>query len=221
MRKNRILPMAMMMHYDGQPLVSKDSMKGLLNQVRMLYKIGAGSVQVTVLSPACGTKDYIPVMKSGIILESLDGQRVDDHLWDGNHVISVGSTSVPWKLQRNVLLAYISFYNPINFCRTFLNRRRKWSHFFLQIWGMWGLAITARRLIPWMSRLRAVAKGRYIAYREPPGPRLPIVHIEPATVHTEKPSMPAVRPVASGPLVVEIEQPKRKHVERRASLSKY
>lgn len=173
MRKERILPMAMMMHYDGQPMRSKDSMAGILNQVKFLFDKGAASVQVTVLGPAAGTKDYDDVMKRGIIFKTLDGQRVDDYLWDGNHVISIGS-SKPWQLQRNVLLAYAAFYNPINLVRAFLRPHRKWSDLYLQLWGMWGVAFTAWRLIPWAFRLKAAAAKRFTLWRDVPRSKLPI-----------------------------------------------
>lgn len=187
LRRQRILPMAMMMHYDGQPLVSRDSMQGLLNQIRFLYRAGAGSVQVTVLGPAAGTKDYDEVMRSGIILKTLAGRHVDDWCWDGNHVISVGSSTTPWKLQRNVLLGYGLFYNPLNLARAIFRKHWKWSDLFLQVWGMWGLALTAWKLIPWMFRLRAVAQGRYGVYRAVPESALPIVPpAEPDDRHAER-----------------------------------
>lgn len=173
MRKQRILPMAMMMHYDGQPLVSKGSMDGILNQVRFLFKAGAASVQVTVLGPAAGTKDYDEVLQKGIIFKTLAGQKVEDHYWDGNHVISVG-TSQPWKLQRDVLLSYATFYNPVNLVRALLRPHRKWSDIFLQLWGMWGLGKTAWQLVPWMLKLRAAGKKQYTVWRDVPKTRLPI-----------------------------------------------
>lgn len=177
MRQHRILPMAMMMHFDGQPLTSpKGTMNGLLNQVRYLQKVGAASVQVTVLGPAAGTKDYDAVLKSGIILETLGGKQVEDCYWDGNHVISIGSSSQPWKLQRNMLLAYAAFYNPWNLLRSFVKKQRKWSDTFLQIWGMWGLAKTAGRLVPWMLRIaKQVDRKRYTVLRDVPHSRYPIV----------------------------------------------
>lgn len=168
MRRQRILPMAMMMHYDGQPLRSRDSMAGLSNQVQFLYHVGAASVQVTVLGPATGTKDYDAVMRSGVILDRLGNERVEDVYWDGNHVISVGSSSQPVNLQRNMLLAYGLFYNPVNLVRNFFRRHWKWSDLFLQLWGMWGLAVTCWRLLPWRRKLRQVAAGRYTVHTDVP-----------------------------------------------------
>lgn len=174
MRRQRIIPMAMLMHFDGQPLSTPGSMLGLLQQVKFLYGVGAGTVQVTVLGPAAGTKDYDPVLKSGIILKTLAGQGVPDRYWDGNHVISVGNDQ-PWKLQRNLLVAYATFYNPINLLRAPFRKGWKWSDLFLQVWGMWGLAHTAWRLVPWLFRLTKVKQGRYTVYHDVPRSKHPIV----------------------------------------------
>lgn len=214
MRKHRILPMAMMMHYDGQPLYSKNSMDGLLNQVRALFTLGAGSVQVTVLGPASGTKDYDQVLRRGIIFKSLDGRQVEDYCWDGNHVISTGSYT-PWKLQRNVLLAYASFYNPVNLARAFFRKGRKWSDMILQVWGMWALAVTAWRLLPWMNKLGAVAKGKYTVYTDVPRSRWEIV----APDHVQEHGTQKVQYVRQ--TVGERGEVETKHLARRASLSKY
>lgn len=217
MRRQRILPMAMMMHFDGQPLVSRGgSMKGLLNQVEFLYRAGAASVQVTVLGPASGTKDYDQVMESGIILRSLGGEPVEDALWDGNHVISVGN-SKPWKLQRNLLVAYGLFYNPLNVARTFLRRNWKWSDLFLQLWGMWGLAITSWRLVPWMLRLRQVSRGRYDVHRGPSRSRYPIV----APRRRDESALAGEVYVRQTIGATEAPPSVAKHKARRASLSKY
>lgn len=209
MRKNRILPMAMMMHFDGQPLSTPGSMTGLLNQVRFLRKQGAGSIQVTVLGPASGTKDYDDVMKRGIIFKTLGGKEVQDRFWDGNHVISVGS-STPWKLQRNVLLAYASFYNPLNAVRCLFRKTFKWSDLFLQIWGMWGLMVTATRLVPWMFRLRAVARNRYTVHTDVSRSRYPIV----------APSRPDAETYVRQTIGA-ISDEKMRDKSKRASLSKY
>jgi radical SAM superfamily enzyme YgiQ (UPF0313 family) len=214
MRRQRILPMAMMMHFDGQPLLTRDgSMRGLLNQVKFLYDAGAASVQVTVLGPASGTKDYDQVMQSGIILKTLGNQVVEDALWDGNHVISVGKSSKPWSLQRNLLLAYGLFYNPVNLLRSFLRKNWKWSDLFLQLWGMWGLLMTSWRLIPWMSRLRKVARNQYTVHQDVVRPRWPIV--APDFSRLEGPGGYVRQTVGA-------EEPAaQKQKSRRASLTKY
>lgn len=211
LRKNRISPMAMMMHYDGQPLYSSNSMAGLWNQIRFLDRHGAASIQVTVLGPAPGTKDFDDVLKSGIIFKTLGGRKVKDYLWDGNHVVSVGSAK-PWTLQRNMLLAYATFYNPWNLVKSFFKKDGKWSDVFLQIWGMWGLLITARRLVPWTWELRKVARGQVTVLTDVPKSRWPI--------HS-----PESYAEANAGYVRQTngttDQAKPKKPTRRASLSKY
>ena len=174
MRENRILPMAMMMHYEGQPLKTKDSMQGILNQVKYLYSIGAGSIQVTVLSPGAGNKDYKDVMERGIILKSIENEPVEDCIWDGNHVFS-GGVADSWKLQRNMMLAYATFYNPINLAKSFFRKHRKWSDFFLQLWGMYGVLITVFKLVPWMFKVRRALRNKnYTVWKEMPQSEVPI-----------------------------------------------
>ncbi|MGA8031316.1 MAG: radical SAM protein, partial [Casimicrobiaceae bacterium] len=51
-----ICPMPMMMHHDAQPLYSRGSDYGLLNQVELLRKAGAVSMQVLMLTPSPGSK---------------------------------------------------------------------------------------------------------------------------------------------------------------------
>lgn len=234
MRANRMLPMAMMMHYDGQPLYTRNGMDGIINQVNYLFKIGAGSVQVTVLGPAAGTKDYDDVLNQGIILKRIGNTKVDDCVWDGNHVISVGNAH-PWTLQRNMLLAYATFYNPINFLRVIFGKQRKWSDTFLQLWGMYGWFVTSCRLVPWMLRLLACNKKDYDVYESVPESRLPITVLdsgEPESVadrasttgvlhvlHGEHGSATAV--ALKDPEVVQIALPAKATPSRRSTLTKY
>lgn len=215
LRQNRILPMAMMMHFDGQPLrTGRDSMVGLLNQVRFLFENGAASLQVTVLGPAAGTKDYDDVLQSGIILKDLAGVDVEDRYWDGNHVISVGSGNQPWRTQINVLIAYALFYNPLKLGRVLFGKGRKWSDCFLQLWGMWGLAITAWRLVPWVFRLRGVKRGNYRVRRDIPRSRWPIVSPDPEALK-ERTASPYLKQTIGAS-----DQAERKRI-RDAVLSKY
>src|SRR3954470_3196206 len=51
-----ICPMPMMMHHDAQPLYSRGTTYGLLNQIKVLRKAGAVSLQVLMLTPAAGSK---------------------------------------------------------------------------------------------------------------------------------------------------------------------
>ena len=190
LRKQRIQPMAMMMHFDSQPLRSpKGTMNGLLNQVEYLKKVGAASLQCTVLTPAVGTKDFDEVMKSGVVLDTIGGKKIDDYLIDGNHVVSIGSHHEPWKPQWNMLRAYASFYNPWQLTKALASNltggRAKRGDIFLQVWGMWGLVVTASRLLPWLHRLRRVRTGQYTVHRAVPGATREIV--EPPKLRADGP----------------------------------
>ena len=51
LRDNGICPMPMMMHHDSQPLYSRGTNYGLLNQVKLLKDAGAVSLQVLMITP--------------------------------------------------------------------------------------------------------------------------------------------------------------------------
>jgi radical SAM superfamily enzyme YgiQ (UPF0313 family) len=207
MRRQKILPMAMMMHYDGQPLTSpKGTMNGLLNQIDYLYSIGAGSVQVTVLGPAAGTKDYREVMEKGIILKELGGEPVEDYCWDGNHVISVGSVA-PWKLQRNVLLGYARFYNPLNMIRSPFRANGKKSDIGLQLWGMYAVFRTALQLLPWMWKLWRHGHKKNATWSTMPAPQLPVRAVGVASMTEAMAEAGVHASIDAPPTLVEITPP--------------
>ena len=54
LRNVGIAPMPMMMHHDTQPLYSRGSNYGLLNQVELLRRAGAVSMQILMLTPSRG-----------------------------------------------------------------------------------------------------------------------------------------------------------------------
>jgi radical SAM superfamily enzyme YgiQ (UPF0313 family) len=152
-----ILPMAMMMHHDGQPLVSRGNLYGLLNQVRFLRRSGSASVQVTILTPSVGSKGYEEPYEQGMVIERAGEHKVEDHHYDGNHCIATHDPH-PWRKQLNVYLAYATFYNPLNFVRTIL----KWNdpgwtmRVIYQVYGMAGLV---KSLVGGWSWLRALWNG--------------------------------------------------------------
>src|SRR5262249_15610649 len=136
-----ICPMAMMMHHDGQPLSSRGSLYGLLNQVRYLRRCGAVSLQVTILTPSVGSKGYEEPYEQGLVLDEVNGKPIEDYQFDGNHCIATGDPR-PWRKQLNLYLAYLSFYNPINFVRALLGWRRDSVWQVRALWqalGMMGL----------------------------------------------------------------------------------
>ena len=68
MREAGICPMPMMMHHDSQPLYSPGTNYGLLNQVHLLRKAGAVSLQVLMMTPSPGTKLYEETFEKRLVL---------------------------------------------------------------------------------------------------------------------------------------------------------
>ncbi len=114
LRENGIFPIPMMMHHDSQPLYTRKSQAGLLNQVRLLRKAGALSMQVMMLTPSPGSKLYVDTYTSGLAYQSVDDIVVESRIVDGNYVVASRDPK-PWRKQLNLLAAYIYFYNPLRF----------------------------------------------------------------------------------------------------------
>jgi len=154
LNRHGICPMPMMMHHDGQPLVTLGDERGLLNQVRALRKAGAVSLQVLMLAPAVGSKSYEETYRSGAVLASAGGRRVEPHMVDGNYVIA-SKAARPWLKQAGMLLAYLYFYNPIRFLVAVFRPKSKlyMADAGMQVLGMAGLVRTVRRTLPWLIRL--------------------------------------------------------------------
>jgi radical SAM superfamily enzyme YgiQ (UPF0313 family) len=171
--RHGISPMPMMMHHDEQPLVSFGPRPyGLLNQIRLLRKAGAVSMQVLMLVPATGSKLFSGTYTSGMAYESVGGRKVEEHMLGGNYVIA-SNHEKPWRKQVNILLAYAYFYNPL---RMLVALFRPKSKLYLAdaIWqalGMWGLAQTLRWTFGWALRLRFGGIRRKSA---PPMNRIPL-----------------------------------------------
>ena len=176
---NRILPMVMMMHYDGQPLrTGGNDLTGLLNQARFLFAHGAASYQCSLHSPACGSREFDKTFNSGKVIKSAGGERMQDVLYDGNHVVA-SSARNPADIHRNLLKAYLAFYNPVNMAKLLLggpNQRTRWGWRLLcQLMGMAGLAVTAARSFRW---LRKEDSGRITYWDGVPTPRLTIRRLD-------------------------------------------
>ena len=73
LRDNGICPMPMMMHHDSQPLYSRGTNYGLLNQVKLLKDAGAVSLQVLMITPSAGTKLYEGTFSDGMVFKSVGG----------------------------------------------------------------------------------------------------------------------------------------------------
>ena len=154
LKEHSIAPMPMMMHHDSQPLYTRHGPYGLLNQVRLLRKAGACSLQVLMLSPATGTKLYEECFTTGLAYESVGGRRVEPYMLDANYVVA-SKHEKPWIKQFNIMVAYLSFYNPLRFAIALVrpNSRLYLADAGAKALGMWGLAMTIRRTFGWGLRL--------------------------------------------------------------------
>jgi len=170
LRSNGICPMPMMMHHDTQPLYSHGTHYGLLNQIELLRRAGAVSLQVLMLTPSAGTKLYEGTFEGGQVLKSAGGRPVDPHMYDGNYVIA-STHRRPWKKQLNLLAAYLYFYNPIWLINLLVRKKTKVSHKAagMQIVGMLGVVQTARRTSSWAARLMF---GKIERLAEPPASKV-------------------------------------------------
>ncbi|HEY3245037.1 MAG TPA: radical SAM protein [Phycisphaerae bacterium] len=171
-----ITPRPMLMHHDAQPLYSRTGLYGLLNQVRYLQKVGATSLQVTVLTPAVGTRSYEPTFEKNLVFDQVSGRRVDEWQFDGNHVVASAHRK-PWRVQLNLLAAYALFYNPIRLLCELI--RPKNSLFlagtFCQVTGMYSLAHTLVHSLKWAFRLwrGPIVRRRWSAERAFPPALVP------------------------------------------------
>ena len=154
LREAGICPMPMMMHHDSQPLYSRKSNYGLLNQIKLLRKAGAVSLQVLMITPSAGTKLYEQTFTSGMVIDRAGGRRVLPHMYDGNYVVA-SSHKRPWRKQLNLLAGYLYFYNPLRLAVLLMRKKTKVSHKAagMQVVGMLGLIQTIRRTSGWALRL--------------------------------------------------------------------
>jgi radical SAM superfamily enzyme YgiQ (UPF0313 family) len=184
-----IAPMPMMMHHDGQPLYSRGQLYGLLNQVNFLRRTGAVSVQVTILTPSVGSKSYEEPFEQGMVISEANGNKVEDHHFDGNHCIATAEAN-PWRKQFNIYLGYASFYNPLNFARSVLRWKDPlWSvRVLYQVYGMAGLARSFAKGFGWLWSLY---RGPVRKTDEVPAKRLPLV----APAEAPAPALPQAQAV--------------------------
>ncbi|HSI35024.1 MAG TPA: radical SAM protein, partial [Tepidisphaeraceae bacterium] len=169
---NGICPMPMMMHHDTQPLLSRGTNYGLLNQIKVLRKAGAVSLQVLMMTPSAGTKLYEGAFTDGMVIAKAAGREVRPHMYDGNHVVA-SKHARPWHKQLNMLLGYLYFYNPFRFLSLALRKPTKVSQraAMMQIVGMLGLVQTFRRTFGWALRLMM---GKVDRLAGPPASPLPM-----------------------------------------------
>ncbi len=180
LRNVGICPMPMMMHHDGQPLYSRHSSYGLLNQIKLLRRAGAVSLQVLMVTPSPGTRLYDETFSSGQVFDNVAGRQVQNYMYDGNYVIA-SNHQRPWRKQLNLLAGYLYFYNPLWLAVALVRSNSKVSlkPAGMQIVGMMGLVQTVRRTFGWAWRLRW---GRIKRLASPPVSPFPMrgVNGEPA-----------------------------------------
>jgi hypothetical protein len=112
------------------------------------------SVQVTILTPSVGSKGYEEPYENGMVIEEANGQKVDDHHYDGNHCIATHDPN-PWRKQLNIYLAYACFYNPWNFVRAIADWKHPLWRFrvLYQAFGMFGLVKSFISGFGWLKNL--------------------------------------------------------------------
>jgi radical SAM superfamily enzyme YgiQ (UPF0313 family) len=192
LHKHGICPMPMMMHHDEQPLISRGPKPyGLLNQIRLLRKAGAISMQVLMLVPATGSKLYSETYTSGTAYESAGGRRVEEHMLGGNYVVASHHRK-PWRKQLNILAAYMYFYNPARFLLALVRPKSK-LYLADAVWqclGMWGLAQTIRRTLGWAVRLW---RGNIQRKTAPPASSIPMRGVNYAAADHALPGTPRAK----------------------------
>jgi radical SAM superfamily enzyme YgiQ (UPF0313 family) len=176
LRDNGICPMPMMMHHDTQPLYSRGTNYGLLNQIKILRKAGAVSLQVLMMTPSAGTKLYEQSFTGGMVLKSVGGRDVKPHMYDGNYVVA-SMHKRPWKKQLNLLMGYLYFYNPVWLAAILLRKKTRVSQkaAAMQIVGMLGVTQTIRRTFSWAIRLMF---GQVERLTQAPASPLPMRSVE-------------------------------------------
>jgi len=199
LRDAGICPMPMMMHHDSQPLYSRGSNYGLLNQIELLRKAGAVSLQVLMLTPAVGSKLLESTYTSGQVFKSVGGRAVRPYMCDGNYVVASNHRR-PWQKQLAMLAGYLYFYNPVWLVVALIRDKTPVSKkpAYLQIFGMMGLVMTIVRTSGWAVRL---IFGRIERHSHPPASRIPMHGVDGAAASHDTPLTPieAQRPLVRHP----------------------
>jgi hypothetical protein len=143
-----------MVHHDRQPLLSRGSLAGLLNQVVFLRQAGAISMQITMLTPSVGAPACDKTYTDGLVFDSVGGKPLEQWQIDGNHVVATRSKS-PWLVQLRLLAGYIAFYNPLHLIWACIRPSRNLflMDVGLQIVGMYALVRTSLESLRWSLRM--------------------------------------------------------------------
>jgi hypothetical protein len=206
LREAGICPMPMMMHHDAQPLYSRGSSYGLLNQIELLRKAGAVSMQVLMMTPAVGSKLLESTYRSGQVFKSAGGRAVLRHMHDGNYVVA-SNHKRPWQKQLTMLAGYLYFYNPVWLMVALVHGKTPVSRkpAYMQIIGMLGLTMTIARTFGWTLRLMF---GRIERLLQPPASPIPMRAIDRGQASHDASVTP-----------MEIQRPLVQHPARRRALA--
>jgi radical SAM superfamily enzyme YgiQ (UPF0313 family) len=194
LRDAGICPMPMMMHHDSQPLYSRGSDYGLLNQIRLLRKAGAVSLQVLMMTPSVGTKLWEQTFNDRLVIDRAGGRRAAPYMHDGNYVVA-SKHARPWRKQLNLLVGYLYFYNPIWLAVALLRRKTKVGMKLagMQLVGMLGLTQSIRRTLGWAVRLRF---GKIERHTAPPQSRIPMRGVVHGEIASHAPVTVTIAPAA-------------------------
>jgi radical SAM superfamily enzyme YgiQ (UPF0313 family) len=156
LRKYGIEANVMMIHHDDQPRSTPGALGGVLDQARFVYEAGAVSYQCTYLGSLVGARIFEDAIRRGTHIYKVAGKVVPEAYWDGNHVTATARNDA-WKRQLNLLSAYGTFYNPVHLIRGFreyavdrVGRKRLGA----QVWGTYGVVMTAIKTARWIWRLK-------------------------------------------------------------------
>jgi hypothetical protein len=95
-------------------------------------------------------------ISAGTRIGRVGGRPIPEAYRDGNHVIETKRDDVS-KRQLNLLAAYAAFYDPRHILKSFLEYGRDSvgrKRFVTQIWGSYGLVMTAVKTLPWIWQLK-------------------------------------------------------------------
>ncbi|MCY2930884.1 MAG: radical SAM protein [Planctomycetota bacterium] len=182
---NDILPMVMVMHYDGQPLrTAGNDLTGLINQARFLFDRGAASYQCSLHSPAYGSREFEKTFRSGTVIKTAGGVRMQDMHYDGTHVVATSAKN-PARIHWNLWKAYFAFYNPVALVKLLASGRPSRTlawRVALHAVGLASLAFTVLKSLPWMSK---EGSGRITYWDDVPPPKFPIRRLDLAPVASD------------------------------------
>jgi hypothetical protein len=88
------------------------------------------------------------------VIEQAGDMKLEDYQYDGNHCVATNDPR-PWRKQLNIYLAYMTFYNPLNFVRAILNWKDPVWKFRVgyQVYGMAGIVQSFKRGFGWLWSL--------------------------------------------------------------------